>query len=68
MRLLNQMLNLSLFQSLIQQSRIQFETVKFSWFRQPISKQLPLELNQARENRQLSWVIITVSSYNKNSS
>ena len=49
MRLLNEMLNLSpfflLFQSQIRQSRIQFETVESSWFRRPISKQLPLELN-----------------------
>ena len=34
--------NFQLFQSQGQQSRLKFETVKFSWFSHPISKQLPL--------------------------
>ena len=37
--------NFQVFQSQSWQSRIKFETVKFSWFSGPISKQLPLKLS-----------------------
>ena len=56
-----------LFQSQIQQSRILFETVEFSWFRRRISKQLLARIKLgACEIPRLNWVMITVSSITKN--
>ena len=56
------------FQSQIRQSRFLFETIEFSWFRRPISKQLPLELNQAHVKMDdcMNWVMIIVSTVSKN--